>query len=106
MIERAVLEEFAKRVLKVARSVTGAGRWGRKVYVSDVWEAARKADPGWIGKMSEGQFKMLLGECNRLGLVQLSRADLVQVLDQERLRKSQIDWYGLAEFHFLLAEPE
>ena len=48
-------------------------------------------------------FKQRLVEANQAGLLTLSRADLVQVMDPADVRDSEIQYLN-ATFHFLLVE--
>jgi len=78
--------EFAKKVNEVAKKSPSKYRFGPyKVYIYWVWAL------GFKGQMSLDRFKELLREAHRAGLVILSRADLVSVMNQEWLRKSEIE---------------
>jgi len=81
------LPHFAKKVMEVARSLPSDKRFGpNKVYIYCVWES------GFRNNMSLEEFKELLKQCSIQGLLYLSRADLVMVMNQEWLHKSEIQW--------------
>ncbi|HVX14626.1 MAG TPA: hypothetical protein VHC22_25790 [Pirellulales bacterium] len=90
------LERFAVRVMDAARSCSPPGRFGdNKVFISHVWRQMR-------GEPSIGldEFKRHLVAANRDGLLQLSRADLVEAMDSGDVRESSTV-YGNATFHFV-----
>jgi len=79
------LAQFGRKVNDVARRSPEKYRFGpNKVYIYWVWSL------GFKGQMSLDQFKELLREAHREGHVILSRADLVQVMNQDWLRKSEV----------------
>jgi len=90
------LPEFARRVRDTARTCE-SGRFGDdKVFISHIW---RKLEPEMKRDGIE-EFKRRLGEANRLGLLSLSRADLVQAMDPEDVRESETAFLN-ARFHFV-----
>jgi len=79
------LVHFAKKVMEVARYAPESVKFGpNKVYINKVWEL------GFSGQMSLEEFKEYLKQANTQGLIYLSRADLVQVMNQEWLKLSKI----------------
>ena len=79
------LVHFAKKVMEVARYAPESVKFGpNKVYINKVWEL------GFSGQMSLEEFKEYLKQANTQGLIYLSRADLVQVMNQEWLKLSRI----------------
>ena len=79
------LPHFAKKVMEVARYAPESVKFGpNKVYINKVWEL------GFSGQMSLEEFKEYLKQANTQGLIYLSRADLVQVMNQEWLKLSKI----------------
>ena len=68
-----------------------------KVYISDVWERLRD---GLSGSLET--FKRCLVEAHQASLVTLSRADLVEAMDLQKVAASEIRWYG-ATFNFIQA---
>lgn len=92
------LEAFARRVVEAARSSL-TGRFGaNKVFVAHVWRVLRDepaiAAPGFDG------FKKRLAEANNARFLDLSRADLVEAMDPEDVRLSEVSYLG-ATFHFI-----
>jgi len=81
------LPHFARKVLEVARYAPESCKFGpNKVYISRAWEI------GFKDKMSLEVFKELLKQCSIQGLLYLSRADLVMVMNREWLQLSEIQW--------------
>ena len=79
------LIHFAKKVMDVARWAPESVKFGpNKVYINKVWEL------GFKSQMSLEEFKEYLKQCHTQGLIYLSRADLVQVMNQEWLKLSKI----------------
>jgi hypothetical protein len=92
------LTEFARRVVSAARSVP-TGRFGEnKVFIAHVWRALRGAPDldGWAFP----EFAQKLIEANHARLLDLSRADLVEAMDPEDVRESEVRHLG-ASFHFV-----
>jgi hypothetical protein len=95
------LPEFAAVVRALARSCPD-GRFGtNKVFISHVWRRLR--DEPNLPPMDLPRFKELLVEANRQGLLELSRADLVESMDPADVRESEIA-YLTGLFHFILIE--
>jgi hypothetical protein len=94
------LPAFAATVLRAA-AVAETGRFGTKVFVNHLWrQLAGRADLG-VGSFPE--FKDRLLEAHRAGLLELARADLVDTLDPEDVRTSEISYLN-ATYHFVLDE--
>src|SRR5690606_22206608 len=92
------LPAFARR-LPAAAERTTTGHFGdNKVFISHVWRTLR-SDPDLNG-MSMEDFKRRLGEANNARLLDLSRADLVQAMDPQDIRESEVAYYG-ATYHFV-----
>lgn len=92
------LEAFARRVLQAARA-SSSGRFGaNKVFVSHVWHAVR-SDPAFAG-LTFDRFKQRLAEANNARLLNLSRADMVEAMDPDDVRQSEVPYLG-ATFHFI-----
>jgi hypothetical protein len=97
------LGSFAHTVRAAARDCP-AGRFGdNKVFISHLWRHLG-AEPGFPA-MDLPAFKRRLAEANNAGLLTLSRADLVQVMDPVDVRESEARYLN-AEFHFVLVEKE
>ena len=89
---------MAERVKAAARDCP-TGRYGdHKVFIAHVWDRLR-ADPDFAGMDLDG-FKRALAEANNLRLLDLSRADLVQAMDPEDVRRSEVHYLN-ATFHFV-----
>lgn len=95
------LPAFAARVRGAARDCP-TGRWGpEKVFVSHVW--TRIAGEPEFRRMDLPGFKRRLVEANAADLLTLSRADLVQLMDPDDLRGSEITVLN-AVFHFVTGD--
>lgn len=89
---------MAERVKAAARDCP-SGRYGdRKVFIAHVWDRLR-SDPDFAGMGLDG-FKRALAEANNLRLIDLARADLIQAMDPEEVRRSEVHYLG-ATFHFV-----
>lgn len=92
------LESFAERVLNAARA-SSTGRFGdNKVFVSHVWHAVR-SDPAFA-EFDLDRFKRRLAEANNARLLDLSRADMVEAMNPDDVRQSEVPYLG-ATFHFI-----
>jgi hypothetical protein len=97
------LPAFARTVKAVARDCP-TGRFGdNKVFIAHVWR--RLADEPGVPAMDLPTFKRRLTEANNAGVLTLSRADLVEVMDPTDVRESETRYLN-AEFHFVLLEKE
>jgi hypothetical protein len=94
------LPHFAKKVNEVARWAPESMKFGpNKTYICKVWEL------GFKEQMTLKQFKEYLKQAHIQGLLYLSRADLVSVMNQEWLRLSEIQLVPgslTAAAHFVL----
>lgn len=92
------LPAFAERVNAAAR-LCSTGRFGdNKVFITHVWRALQ-SDPAFR-TMDLAAFKERLTEANNARLLDLSRADLVQAMDPEDVRESEVHYLN-ATFHFV-----
>ncbi|HZW33949.1 MAG TPA: hypothetical protein VFF52_24715 [Isosphaeraceae bacterium] len=92
------LSALAERVKAAARACP-TGRFGaNKVFVAHVWKELR-SDPDFAG-MDLDEFKEFLGLANNFRLLDLARADLVQAMDPEDVRLSEVRYLN-ATFHFI-----
>lgn len=96
------LEDFAAAVLAAGRRVCDGSAGPDRVYIIDAWHALQAA--GRPNDLDLGGFKARLLEANGRRLLTLSRADVVEVLSQDKLRASEID-YLTTNFHFLELPP-
>jgi len=94
------LPHFARKVMEVARYAPEEYKFGpNKVYINKVWEL------GFKDQMTLTTFKEHLKQAHIQGLLYLSRADLVKVMNQEWLRLSEIQLVPgslTATAHFVL----
>jgi len=92
------LESFARRVL-AAGLTCPTGRYGdNKIFVVHVWRVLEN-EPEFRG-MDLAGFKRHLAEANNARLLDLSRADLVQAMDPDDVRLSEVSYLN-ATFHFI-----
>lgn len=88
---------FAQRALEARDEVPASERvFGDAVFISDALERAQSREPG----LSASEFKRRLVEAQKSGLISLTRADLVERIDQAKVRASEIERMG-ATFHFI-----
>lgn len=92
------LAAFARKVKAAAEACT-SGRFGDdKVFISHVWNSLKNDTDFDIKDLAA--FKQHLGESNNARLLDLSRADLVQAMDPDDVRLSEVTYYN-ATFHFI-----
>jgi hypothetical protein len=92
------LPSFAEQVKSAARECP-TGRFGdNKVFIAHVWKALQ-IDPAFR-TMELDAFKEHLAEANNARLLDLSRADLVQAMDPDDVRQSEVHYLS-ATFHFV-----
>jgi hypothetical protein len=91
--------DFAAKV-RDAADARPHGFGAEKVYVADVFDALSAEDPS----LTRAEFDRRLLAAHAAGLVELSRADLVQLMDPDVVRRSEVRHpSGAAAFHFLRA---
>ncbi len=92
------LAAFASRAADAART-SPAGHFGdNKTFIAHVWRQFRDGQSG--PPLTEEEFKRRLTEANHAGLLRLSRADLVEVMNPEDVRASETRYLN-ATFHFV-----
>jgi hypothetical protein len=92
------LAELAERVQAAARACP-TGRFGdNKVFIAHVWRMLR-FDPDFA-EMDLDELKELLALANNFRFLDLARADLVQAMDPEDVRLSEVRYLN-ATFHFI-----
>ncbi len=97
------LTEFAETVKAAARDCP-TGRFGdNKVFISHVWRRLRDELP--FRPMDLPTFKRRLTEANTAGLLRLTRADLVEVMDPVDVDESNAPYLNTS-FHFVVAAKE
>lgn len=92
------LKSFAKRVVEAARSSPTGWFGDNKVFIVHVWNMVRH-DPEFASMDLDG-FKQRLAKANNARLLDLSRADMVEAMDRDDVRLSEIPYFG-ATFHFV-----
>ncbi len=92
------LPAFAQHVKTAARECITGRFGGNKVFIAHVWKAVQN-DPAFQA-MGQAAFKERLAEANNARLLNLSRADLVQAMDPDDVRQSEVHYLS-ATFHFL-----
>lgn len=96
------LPTFAATVRALAESSPPASRFhGNKVFISALWRSSQQ-EPGFP-RVGLEEFKQQLVAANSQGLLQLSRADLVQAMDPVIVAESETRYLN-ASFHFVLVE--
>jgi pterin-4a-carbinolamine dehydratase len=88
-------EDLARFVLAAARAVPASGRFGDKVFISEV--IRELAAEGY--RVADVKRRLAAAR----GLIPLSRADLVGAMDPELVRASETPYLG-ATFHFVRLE--
>ena len=91
---------LAARIKSAIRAIGPEGRFGWKVFISEIWKRLRSYD-----SMSLPEFKTDLLRLNREGLIVLARADLVGAMDPAKVAASEITDRG-SSFHFVLDPDE
>lgn len=96
------LENFAEQVLQAANRCQ-TGRFGSsKIFISHVWQ--QLGSEGKQSGLNLKQFKQQLALANNRRLLNLSRADLAQAMNQDDVATSET-CYLTATFHFIQLEP-
>lgn len=92
------IQEFAELVNKLAKQCR-TGKFGdHKVFISHVWREFQNESLN--GRFTEEDFKQQLLEAFRQELVGLARADLIQAMDENDVRESEIRT-DYSTFHFI-----
>lgn len=96
------LSVFANTVHKLARVSAPEDRfYDNKVFIAPLWRASQR-EPNFP-RFTLAEFKQRLIEANTEGLLNLIRADLVQVMDPQLVSDSETK-HLTATFHFVLIE--
>jgi hypothetical protein len=93
--------QFARTVLAAARTKAEGWPGNRKAYVSHVWNVLRDERPQWA--LTEIEFKCMLTEAHRTGLLTLVTADLKNPRALKELQESAIS-YKNTIWHFIRVE--
>lgn len=89
---------FAHAVLAAAHTKAEGWPGNRKAYVSHVWSVLREQRPEWA--LTEIEFKCMLTEAHRTGLLTLANADLKNKRNLKELQESAIS-YKNTIWHFI-----
>lgn len=92
------LPEFSKAVLRAARDDAVQRFHEDRAFIGSLWEHMRRVPP--IKGMSLNDFKEHLVTAHRAGLLRMTRADLVGVMDPQEVARSEARYLG-ATFHFI-----
>lgn len=76
----------------------GAGEFGDKVFITTAFDRLKMK--GKAKGMSYQDFKAVLPELNRKGLIHLSRADFVEVMDPRKVAISETKYLN-TRWHFI-----
>lgn len=94
-------ELLAHIINEAAREATPWAPASGKVFISDVYD--RIVAAGRDGGAPIEEFKDILVDLNRRGIVELSRADLVAAMPFDKVQRSETDGRG-ATFHFIVRD--
>ncbi|MEZ5853069.1 MAG: hypothetical protein R3D68_20740 [Hyphomicrobiaceae bacterium] len=83
-LQRPTPEQFAAAVKAAAAACAEGWAGNRRAFVSQVWEVIQVSHPRW--GITEIEFKAMLAETHRRGLIALANADLK---DKQRLKEVQ-----------------
>ena len=95
------LEEFAAVVLEIASSSAVGWPGNKKAYISHVWRDLRVKFQRW--GLSNAEYKELIFEAHRAGLLRLAIADLRDKNNVQDVNDSRIS-YKNSEWHFIRTE--
>ncbi|NJO23102.1 MAG: hypothetical protein HC868_09325 [Sphingomonadales bacterium] len=93
--------QFTRAVLAAARTKAEGWPGNRKAYVSHVWRIVREEQSQWA--LTEIEFKCMLTEAHRTGLLTLVTADLKNARTLKDLQESAIS-YKNTIWHFIRVE--
>lgn len=92
------LPVFTKEVLAIAESIAEGWPGNRRAFISHIWQALRGKFPHW--NLSEEQYKDMILNAQRAGLLRLAIADLRDKTNVEDVANSRIV-YKNSEWHFI-----
>jgi hypothetical protein len=84
---RTEMEALAARIRLIAADAPKAALVGRKIWIHAAWALGQF-------EVSLDGFKAALVEMNRLGLLSLSRCDLVEAFDPYDVKRSRVEHMG------------
>lgn len=87
---RPDLAGFSAAVLYEAERRADGWPGNRKAFISHVWQAIRDAHPAW--RLTEIEFKCMLAEAHRAGLVVLANADLKDKSTVKEVQESAVSY--------------
>jgi hypothetical protein len=97
------LASFSGRVLEAARKSPTGWYGDNKVFIVHAWRALEHDSE--LSDIDLDTFKRRLAEANNARLLDLARADLVQAMDPEDVRLSELSYFG-ATFHFIRIDSQ
>lgn len=89
---------FARQVQAAARMRAEGWAGNRKTFISHAWETVREQHPEW--SLTEIEFKCMLTEAHRAGLLALANADLKDKRHLRELQESAVS-YKNTVWHFI-----
>lgn len=89
-VRRPGPDEFVQHVHEAAETCAEGWAGNRKALISRVWDAIEKRHPGW--QLTPIEFKCMLAEAHRAGLLMLASADLKRKESIEDLEASAITY--------------
>lgn len=92
---------FARQVRAAARARAEGWAGNRKTFISHAWETVRERHPEWA--LTEIEFKCMLTEAHRAGLLALANADLKDKRHLKELQESAVS-YKNTVWHFIRVE--
>jgi len=98
---RPDLQGFAREVQVAAGTRAEGWPGNRKAYISEVWQVLHERRPEW--GLSEIEFKAMLAEAHRVGVVALANADLKDRRSLDRVQKSAVVFKN-SVLHFVRVE--
>lgn len=99
--QRPDLSAFAAAVIAAARPRAEGWPGNRKTFISLVWQSIRGSQSGW--GISEIEFKCMLAEAHKAGLVVLANADIKDKSRMKELQDSAVA-YKNTVWHFVRVE--
>jgi hypothetical protein len=97
------LESFSRKVLEAAYKSPSGWYGDNKVFIVHAWRAIEHDSE--LSGIDLETFKRRLAEANNARLLDLARADLVQAMDPEDVRLSEISYLN-ATFHFIRIDSQ
>lgn len=94
-------QRFAAIVREAAKARAEGWAGNRRAFVSQVWQLIQERQPGWA--LSEIEFKSMLTEAHRAGLIVLANADLKDKRRMDEVQASAVP-YKNTVWHYIRVE--